>query len=364
MIADRRPISRRLMTVLFGVLIVPVSGWYFLGELSSRDWGVAADGDISEIDGVLEEIRFKLALVLAASVVVLGAAIAYLRRLLIDPLADLALRARQLGDGGGWSEPPQTDRPDEIGDLARALDQSVHRLAARAEAAERLATDLSHELKTPLAAIRGAAEILGDPEMDAAARERFLGNIRAESSRLERLTRGLLELEQSERRELTPPRIEELDPVRLVTEFVDRIAPVAERHRIEISVRTESVPPIRSCEDYLERILFALLENAIKFSPPGERVDVVVRPTAGGVGISIGDRGPGLPAELGMRIFDRHVTDPERGERRGSGLGLAIVSRLVAALGGSIEATSRPGGGARFRFELPPEPTRRRGVDR
>jgi len=154
------------MAALFVLMIVPILGWYFLGELTSREvWGDLPVELESSLHEAQAEIRFKLALTLGVSVVVLGVIVFYLKRALIDPLDRLASRARN-AESEGWQTPEECFRPDEIGDLARALDRSIPAMEQRAEDAHNFAINLSHELRTPLAAIRGAVEILSeaDPE--------------------------------------------------------------------------------------------------------------------------------------------------------------------------------------------------------
>lgn len=351
----RRPISRRLMATLFVLIIVPISGWYFLGELASRDIWAGAPGSIEErLLAVQDEIRFKLALTLGATVVVLGGAVYYLRRTLVDPLDRLARRARE-AELDRWEEPPETDRPDEIGDLARALDRSLRAMQQRAKEARLFAVNLSHELRTPLAAIRGAAEILAESEVDAEETRRFLGNILHESERLDRLVTGLLDLERSLEGGEDQTEIEPYDPTRLVENVLARCAPLLERKSLHADLDQDpDCPWIAADRRHFERVLFGLLENAIKFSP--ERGRIVVRTTGhdGSLLLEIEDQGPGIPAEFREAIFDRYFTGG-RGGASGTGLGLAIVRSLTTAMGGSVWADRSSGGGARFSCLLPGE---------
>ncbi len=346
----RRPISRRLMVALFVVMIVPVAGWYFLGELTSREL-TALPGDAGRtFAAVQDEIRFKLALTLGASVVVLGAVVVYLRRTLVDPLDRLARRARAAA-AGGWRTPAEAGRPDEIGDLARALDRSIPAMETRAERALRFATNLSHELRTPLAAIRGAAEILSESRPEGPDRQRFLANIRVESERLERLVAGLLDLERP--RDAGREAAEPLAPGPVVRGVLARCAPLFERRAIVADLdEAPALPEVRIRPGRLERILFGLLENALRFSPRGGRITVRTGSRDGGLWIEVEDQGPGVPAELRREIFDRHFTGG-RGSAGSTGIGLAIVHSLVSQAGGRVWVEESSGGGARFCCQLP-----------
>ncbi len=352
----RRPISRRLMAALFVLMIVPILGWYFLGELTSREvWGDLPVELESLLHEAQAEIRFKLALTLGVSVVVLGAIVFYLKRALIDPLDRLASRARN-AESKGWQTPEECFRPDEIGDLARALDRSIPAMERRAEDAYNFAINLSHELRTPLAAIRGAVEILSEADPDPNDQERFLGNILTESKRLERLVTGLLDLERGTAAPATLAL--EIDPAPVVDEVVALCGPLLKRKMLSVEIeRGTSVPMISVQPDVLERILFGLLENAVRFSPEGGCITILIGPRDDDLLVEISDEGPGVPEELREAIFDRHFTRG-RGEATGSGIGLAIVDSLVDSTGGRVWVGDSPAG-ARFCCTLPRVATRR-----
>lgn len=341
------------MVALFVVMIVPVSGWYFLGELTSRELtGELPSGASRAVQAVQEEVRFKLALTLGASVLVLGVIVIYLRRILIDPLDSLAKRAR-VAEAEGWKAPPECSRPDEIGDLARALDRSIPAMERRAERALQFATNLSHELRTPLAAIRGAAEILAESRPGAEDRERFLRNVLTESERLERLVVGLLDLERGiENGEI---EAESLEPGPIVRGVIARCTPLLARRSLAADFEEAALlPTIRIEHGRLERILFGLLENAIKFSPDGGRITVRATPREGDLLLEVEDQGPGVPLEVREEIFGRHFTGG-RGGSGSTGIGLAIVKSLVSKAGGLVWADESPQGGARFCCVLPPQ---------
>ncbi|MDH3523862.1 MAG: ATP-binding protein [Acidobacteriota bacterium] len=344
------------MVALFVVMIVPISGWYFLGELTSREFTRELPREANRVmETVQSEIRFKLALTLGASVLVLGAVVVYLKRILVDPLDSLAKRARDV-ESEGWQPPPERSRPDEIGDLARALDRSIPAMEKRAERALQFATNLSHELRTPLAAIRGAADILAESRPQAEDRARFLVNIRTESERLERLVAGLLDLERSDvAGPMEPEPLEPgpLEPGPIVRGVIGRCAPLLERRSLAVDVEEAAPLPALPIEQgRLERIVFGLLENAIKFSPEGGRITVRASRRDAALLLEIEDQGPGVPAGIREEIFDRHFTGG-RGNAGSTGIGLAIVQSLVSKAGGRVWVEEPPRGGARFCCVLP-----------
>jgi signal transduction histidine kinase len=342
----RRPISRRLMLALFVVMIVPVCGWYFIGDLSSRL--VAAGFPEAAALEFTREIRFELAITLGISVIVLGSVVVYVRRTVLDPMERLAEQARQSWEAP-WAAPPEIESPDEIGDLARALDRSITRLHRRAEQAEQLASNLSHELRTPLAAIRGAGEILVEPDIDEADRVRFATHVVAESIRLERLVAGLLDLARAQKGSAAT---QEPSLVRsLVEQAVDRCSSLLEERNLSVS-GTDDDAVVRAGGDSVARVLTILLENACQHAPPDGTIVVSWAMRAGDAEIAVEDDGPGIPSGMEERIFERWYSSGTEGQK-GVGLGLAIAVSLVENLGGNIKAGRSSLGGARFVFSLP-----------
>jgi signal transduction histidine kinase len=342
------------MAALFILMMAPVVGWYFLGDFAaSPAWESLSPEERAALAAVQAGVRFKLALTLGASLAVLAAVVLFVRRSMLDPLERLAERARRAGSEP-WSSPPEAALPDETGDLARALDRALTTLELRAREAAQAARDLGHELRTPLAAIRGAAELLADPGLEPADRERFARHALAESERLERLVDGLLVLARLERE--PPPSARALAAGEFLAALGDRYRPWFEARGKRLAV--ELGPPGLATEtdpDRLERALLALLENAEKYSPQGGEVRLAASRDAGRLLVEIADRGPGVPPHLRERVFDRFFTtdrgDP--GRSPGSGLGLAIAQGLVHSLGGAIWVEEHPGGGASFRVALP-----------
>ncbi len=350
----RRPISRRLMAALFLLMIVPTGGWYFIAEFASGNrWESLPPADQAALLDVQREVRFKLALTLVASILVLAGTVAYLRRTVVDPLANLARRARTVGRTP-WKPPRERDRPDEIGDLARALDNGVQALERKAEEAARFSINLSHELRTPLAAIRGAAEILTDRQLSDEDQARFIGNIATESERLERLVAGILELSRTEQGPAVAAS-EVVDLASVASSVLDASQPLLLRKDLRV-VGPEAVDwaLVLGDGDRLHRILFGLLENAIKFSPQGGEIRVEILRVQQEVRVVVGDEGPGVPPEIRETIFERQFTTEHDGgsASRGTGLGLAIVRGLVAASNGRVWVEDSTAKGARFVIAL------------
>jgi two-component system sensor histidine kinase ChvG len=304
----------------------------------------------------LYEVRlgiFRVVLASVAAAVVLSLLVSTtiarpLRQLRNEAAALLDRRGRLRGRFRG------SRRGDEIGDLARALEELTRRLEAHLAFIESFASDVSHELKNPLASIRGATELLAEVE-DPADRQRFLGMVQKEVARMEGLLSGLREITEIDAQlESEKTRTVALDS--LLREIVEGRCLRAD-NRIKIKLDTLSEPVlVRASPERLTQVFENLLDNAASFSPAGGTVEVrLTRENGTGV-VLVDDRGPGIPETHLDRIFDRffRYRPDDLGSRNGhTGLGLAIVKAIVDGYGGSITARNRPEGGARFEVRLP-----------
>jgi signal transduction histidine kinase len=250
---------------------------------------------------------------------------------------------------------------DEVAELASSFNRMADELASRARALEasdrarrQLLADVSHELMTPLTAMRGYIETLSmrDLPLDAATRERYLGIVDEETRRLESIIGDLLDLARLEGGGTTFRR-EQVDVKRLFER-------VAARHERELEMRhVELVREIGSDAtvvtgdaDRLEQALQNLAANALRYTPDGGRIALRADRNGTGVRIRVQDSGAGIPPEHLPLIFDRfYKVDAARRAAAGSGLGLSIVKAIVERHGGTIRARNE--NGAVFEIELP-----------
>lgn len=245
------------------------------------------------------------------------------------------------------------DVPGEFGDLGRALDTMRERLEGK-QYVEQYLHALTHELKSPLAAIRGSAELVesGGGSMSDADRSRFLATIRAQGDRLAEMVDKLLALAAVEhRRSIDQPRPVELADV--AREAAALIAPKLERRGVTIVVSgadgTAQGDPF-----LLRQAVLNLLDNAADFSPDHGSIEVEIRHHDGRWTLTVADRGPGLPDYALGRAFERFYSLPRPGGgSRSSGLGLSFVAQVAALHGGSASLANRPDGGAVATLELP-----------
>ena len=318
--------------------------------------------EASEVDAAVFAVRISIlglfALALALTVIVS----LYLARTLARPIQRLANAAALMREGRARSQAiPDSisGRNDEIGTLARALDDSTKALWARMDAIEQFAADVSHEIKNPLSSIRSAIETLARVE-DPTRATRLLAIITQDVARLDRLITDISDSSRLDS-ELSRSRYEIVDMARL-------LATLAEIHD---ATRKEGAPfmevdvpaadlLVRGSETRLVQVLRNLIGNAISFSPAEGRIYLRGRLTGGMVELSVEDEGPGIPDGKLDSIFDRFYSERPQNEQFGShsGLGLSISRQIVEAHKGRISAENRRDEtgqviGARFVIRLP-----------
>ncbi|OGV74245.1 MAG: hypothetical protein A3K19_14165 [Lentisphaerae bacterium RIFOXYB12_FULL_65_16] len=230
--------------------------------------------------------------------------------------------------------------------------------ARRAETMGReLVANASHELRTPLAIIASTAETLrGINTVTDPRHGEFLEMIIRHTARLERLVTETLQLSQLEAGVPQGPW-EDLHMGELIAECVDLYAASAAARGIRLTLCTPSEPAarVRGVESLLHQALGNLVDNAIRYTPEGGNVTIAATVADGAVALTVADTGPGIPADLQVRIFERFVRGPRTGAAaaEGTGLGLALVRRVAELHHGRVDLDSAPGKGSRFTLHLP-----------
>ena len=261
-------------------------------------------------------------------------------------------------------------RPDQVhlleafgNQLALALERE--RLAAEAERArlraeaERLQSALlssvSHDLRTPLASITGAASTLlePDPALEPEARRELTEMIYDEAERMGRLVGNLLDMTRLATDSLAPRR-EWQSLEEIVGAAVHRLGRRLDGRPLQLDLPA-NLPLVAVDGVLLEQVLINLVENALRYTPPGTPIEITARADATALELAVADRGPGLAPGEERAIFERFRRGAASQETRGSGLGLAICRGIIEAHGGSISAANRASGGAEFRIRLPLE---------
>lgn len=258
----------------------------------------------------------------------------------------------------------ETRAADEVAELAAAGNRMIEQLAAReaerdaAEAARRsLLAAVSHDLRTPLASLRVLVEALGGEEeaLDEETRRRYLGQLAVHVASLEGLIDDLFELSRLEAGEIEWP-MEELRLGELVEETVEAMGARSDAEGVVSEVRLEAeLPLVRGNPEKLQRVLFNLIDNAIRHTPEGGRIVVAAEGAAGGgVEVEVADSGEGIDAAEREQVFDPFYRGGRESPRtrRGAGLGLTICRKILEVHGGRVwVGESRSG--ARVRFSVP-----------
>jgi signal transduction histidine kinase len=262
------------------------------------------------------------------------------------PLALLGASARKVGEGDLGARAP-ADGPAEVRELSETFNAMASRLETLIHGHRAMLADVSHQLRTPLAALRLQLEALaaeagdGSPEFSAPL---------SEVARLGRMVDGLLAIARAEN---ATPDIVPVSVSEVVAERTAAWTPVAEDQGVSLQGDSPLAVRVGLGDGYLEQILDNLIANAIEATTAGDRITVSAAPTARGARITVADNGPGMSQADMERAFLRFAsTNP-----RGSGLGLAIVYRLAAAGGGGAALSHTPGGGLTVTAELcgPPQ---------
>ncbi|MEV6969232.1 HAMP domain-containing sensor histidine kinase [Hamadaea sp. NPDC051192] len=323
--------------------------------LLNEDLSAYAPKPVQVYLGALDEVPARgvpaRAIGLAAAAVVLVTAVCavLLSRRVLRPIGALTTASRTLATQGRADPVPVTGH-DELAELARAFNRMAGSLAASEERQRQLIADVAHELRTPLANLRGYLEALEDGVMPP-SRELF-ASLHEEALLQQRIVDDLQDLAMAEAGVLAYHRTT-VDLAELAETVRTAHAAVAEAAGLTVEVRTDGEPTVYADPDRLRQVLGNLLRNAITATPPGGRITLTVTADGSAATVAVSDTGRGIaPADL-PHVFDRlWRADPARG-RGGSGLGLAIARQLVSDHGGTIDVTSTVGVGTTFTVRLP-----------
>ncbi|MBW8816859.1 MAG: HAMP domain-containing histidine kinase, partial [Streptomyces sp.] len=284
--------------------------------------------------------RAALAVLVLAAAAAIGA---YAARRITAPLRELNAMASKFGDGDLTARSPVTG-PPETQTLARTLNQGAERLDTLVASQRIFVADASHQLRTPLTALRLSLDNIADGVDDEFVRE-DVEQATAEVVRMSRLVNGLLVLARAEAKVTAAEPL----PLReIVDERLTVWRPAADERGVTIALRGSVVddrPSVLAGPGHLDQVLDNVLSNALEVSPDGGRITVEFESRADRVVLSVLDEGPGMSDADKSRAFDRFWRGQGLTGRSGSGLGLAVVKQLVTDDGGTVALADAPGGG-------------------
>ena len=326
---------------------------------------------LDEVDANVAGLRNALAVVAVIGVAGAGLLGFLVAGRAIRPVRRLTVAARSVAQTQDLDQPIELERDDELGELARSFNAMLEALALSRAQQHRLVTDAGHELRTPLTSIRTNIELLARSEQAAASagvttgsgdlrgdavvaldgdeRRQMLDDVQFELDQLTELVSELVELATDQRSQGEPERI---DLAELAASVVDRY-----RRRSE----TEFVTAFEPCEvvvnaALVERAIGNLVDNAVKWSPLGEPIQVSVDAVDQEAYVWVRDRGPGISSALRETVFERFYRAPEARSQPGSGLGLSIVDYVARSHDGSASVIDADGPGTTVELRLPLAP--------
>lgn len=299
---------------------------------------------VRDIDAELRRLEVAFLAVGLAGVGVAALLHRLMTRTVLAPVARLTRAAERIATTNDLTHRIEADRGDELGRLAQSFNAMLDALRQAVDAQRQLVADASHELRTPLTSLRTNVEMLARGQaLPDADRNRLLHRIVTGLEEMTGLVSDIVELARGE------------EPARFAEEFrldalVRAAVARAERHWPDIRFSTDVAPVLaRGVTTRVERAVVNLLDNAAKFSPPREFVEVRLRPS----GLVVRDHGPGIPPEDLPHVFDRFYRAGSARGRPGSGLGLAIVQQVADSHRGWVRLANADGGGAVARLWLP-----------
>ncbi len=302
--------------------------------------------------------RLLRSLLLAAPLALLLAAFSgyWLAGRALRPVELIRSRAQEISQANLSSRVPVENPHDELGRLARTFNEMLDRLQEAFESQRRFMADASHELKTPLSVLRARWEReIENAELPRSLRERLVRDVE-ELARLNKLVEDLLLLTRADGGKIVLNR-ETVELKRVLESVLEDARTLAGEKKQKLEADLDERAAVRGDSGRLHQLFLNLLDNAVKYSPPGARVRLSCRREDNSVVVEVSDDGQGIPPEDLPRIFDRfYRVDKSRSrELGGSGLGLSICKWIAEAHGGSISIESAPGQGTTVTVRLPAE---------
>ena len=339
--------NKKISSSVFGAV------WFFLTVAAVVTVAVLVYGMIPENSSALVRSMVMLAVILFLSLVCTG--IDFVRRKITvnKPVQDILAATDKIA-AGDFSVRLRISHDYRRYGQFDYIKENLNKMAAELAKTEVLHTDfisnVSHELKTPLAVIQNYAAALQNESLGAKTRQKYADTLVSASKRLTAWVTNILKLNKLENQELTP----EYEKVRLgdmLAETIVQFDELIESKNLELESDLDEVELV-SCPNYLEIVWNNLLSNAIKFTDAGGKIFVSVKRAEGGAVVKVSDTGCGISPETGAHIFEKFYQGDTSHSKEGNGLGLALVKKVIDVIGGEITVESEEGKGSTFTVRL------------
>lgn len=297
--------------------------------------------------------RFPVLLVLFGSLLIGGAVAVFVGKLIIRPIQNISEAFNELSRGNFDIRVPTDEKVEEIREMAVRFNAMVYDLSHIETLRNDFVVSVSHEFKTPLAAVSGYATLLQTPNLSAQQHDRYVEVILENTKRLSALSSNILTLSKLENQETLPQKTE----FRLDEQLRRQVLLLEEKWSgkgIEFDIELPKTV-YYGCEGLLSQVWSNLIENAIKASYQDGVIRISIQEDERSVSVSVADYGAGMSQEVQKHIFDKFYQGDSSRKAEGNGLGLSLVRRIVDLCGGRIDVESSPGNGADFCVTLPKE---------
>jgi heavy metal sensor kinase len=271
----------------------------------------------------------------------------------LRPVDHITERARQIGAGDLHQRLEYTDSSSEMASLTSVLNEMFDRLQRMFESQKQFVQDASHEIRSPLAALRLRLEVALRQPRSAEEYRRVIESSLQDVERLTALAEDLFLLARADSNNLTM-ELREISLCEVLSGVCDQLMPLAESRHVELRLEADSPCFVYADRVGITRAFRNIVENALKYTPPGGKVKVTVRPEGDQIRTDVEDTGVGIPIEEQANIFRRfyRVDHARSRDAGGTGLGLAICDQIIRAHQGRLEVESAPGQGSRFKIYL------------
>ncbi len=315
---------------------------------------IATGAPLKQSESVLHGLllTFAVGLPLVVAVAIAGGYV--LMRRALAPVGEITRTAEQITSRNLSERLPEAKTGDELEALSIALNRMIARIEQSFTHVNRFSADASHELRTPLTVLRGELEAIAQrTDLPIDVRE-TIGSTLEETERLSKIVESLLAISRLDAGEALMSR-ERFDLAELVTSTADQMRLLAEDKQIVLKCDARGRVEVEGDQGRVKQVVVNLVDNAIKYTGEGGKVDVSVRVNNGNAVLQVSDSGVGIPSEAIAHLFERfYRVDKARSRKMGgAGLGLSIVKSICTAHQGRVRVESAEGKGSRFTVELP-----------